>query len=446
VNIDKFTDLIVETLHWRVDRLNQCASKSPLPPPELVAEFLEALGIAWEEMEVVQEELHQQSSELMVAYEALESERQRSLTDRKRAQEALHESEERFRFLAEGVKDYAIFRLALDGRVVSWNAKAANILGYQAADIIGQHFSCLFTPEDIDCGSPEQDLRTSVAEERVEEDRWYVRSDGTRFWGSGVLTALRDQAGTLLGFSKIVRDMTLHKFAEQKIQEQAALLDIATDAILVQDMNNHILFWNKGAERLYDWKADEAKGKKVNELLYKDAPKLEAALVSVVEAGEWQGELHQITKSGKKIIVNSRWTLVLNQAKQPTSILSVNTDITAKKQLEAQFLRAQRLESVGTLASGIAHDLNNVLTPILLSTQLLQRLICDERSQRLLQIQETNAKRGAALVKQVLGFVRGVEGERTVLQLRHLISEIQQIVKETFPKSIEFYPELSPEL
>ena len=534
MSVDKFTELI---------------------PPELVASSLEALGIAWSEMEVVQEALHQRSSELIGAREVLESERQRyqdffefapdgclitdadgtireanraaaallnvsqqllvglslitfmaesehlafssqltrlrqekraqgtwelhlqprsgesfdatltvatvydskgnlialrlyirALPNRQRTQSALHESEERFRFLAQGFKDYAVFRLDLDGRVVSWNAESVSILGYQAADILGQHFSCLFTPEDIQCGSPEQDLRTTVAEERVEEDRWYVRSDGTRFWGSGVLTTIRDQAGTLLGFSKIVRDMTSHKYAEQKIQEQAALLDVATDAILVQDLNNHILFWNKGAERLYDWKADEAKDKNVSELLYKDIPGLEDALVSVAKAGEWQGELHQITKSGQKIIVNSRWTLVRDQAKQPTSILSVSTDITAKKQLEAQFLRAQRLESVGTLASGIAHDLNNVLTPILLSAQLLQMLIKDERSQRLLQIQETNAKRGAALVKQVLGFVRGVEGKRTVLQLRHLILEIEQIIKETFPKSIEFYPDLSPEL
>jgi len=287
---------------------------------------------------------------------------------------------------------------------------------------------------------------TTVAEERVEKDRWYVRSDGTRFWGSGVLTALRDEVGNLLGFSKIVRDMTSHKRTEQKIQEQAALLDVATDAILVQDLNNRILYWNQGAELIYGWKADEAKGLNVLELLYKDSPHREDVLVSVTLKGSWQGELHQITKSGKQIIVSSRWTLVRDQAEQPTSILTVNTDITANKQLEAQFLRAQRLESIGTLASGISHDLNNVLTPILLSAQLLQMLHKDQQSQRLLQLQQTNVKRGAALVKQVLAFARGVEGERTILQPRHLISEIQQIVKQIFPKSIELYTDISPEL
>jgi len=416
VNLDKLSGLLIET------------------------DTLVTLGTAWEKMEVAQEELLLQNSELTAAVLALE-------TDRKQAQEALHESEERFRLLVEGIKEYAIFRLAPDGCVVSWNAGAATILGYQATDIIGKHFSCFFTPEDINCGNPEQDLMTTAAEERVEEDRWYVRSDGTRFWGSGVLTVLRDETGNLLGFSKIVRDMTSHKWAEQKIQEQAALLDVATDAIVVQDLNNHILYWNQGAERLYGWKTDEAKGLNALELLYKKAlSNRQDVFVSVAKEGSWQGELHQITKSGKQIIVSSRWTLVRDQAEQPKSILTVNTDITAKKQLEAQFLRAQRLESIGTLASGISHDLNNVLTPILLSAQLLQRLHKDQRSQRLLQIQETNAKRGAALVKQVLAFARGVEGERTILQTRHLISEIQQIIQETFPKSIKLYTNISPDL
>jgi signal transduction histidine kinase/ActR/RegA family two-component response regulator len=157
-----------------------------------------------------------------------------------------------------------------------------------------------------------------------------------------------------------------------------------------------------------------------------------------LEIGEWQGELHQVTKDDKKIIVESRWTLVRDEAKQPKSILTVNTDITQKKQLEAQFLRTQRLESIGTLASGIAHDLNNVLTPILMTAQLLETQVHDERSKRLLPILVTNAKRGANLVKQVLSFARGLEGKFTILQIKHLISEIKQIAKQTFPKSIEF--------
>jgi PAS domain S-box-containing protein len=230
------------------------------------------------------------------------------------------------------------------------------------------------------------------------------------------------------------------KWAEQKLQEQAALLDIATDAIFVQALNNQILFWNKGAEHLYDQTAESALGKNISELLYKDAlPQLKDLYHEVVQNGKWQGELHQVTTSGKKIIVNSRWTLVRDEQEKPKAILVVNTDITQKKQLEAQFLRAQRLESIGTLASGIAHDLNNILTPILASAQLLQLQLpnANKQHQQYLKTVETNAKRGAALVKQVLSFARGVEGKRTILQVRHLLLEIKQIIQQTFPKSIE---------
>ena len=256
--------------------------------------------------------------------------------------------------------------------------------------------------------------------------------------------AIAIQQSTL--FEQAQTELTERKRAEQKIREQAALLDIATDAILVRDMNNQILFWNKGAERLYGWQASEALGKNANELLYKDLLKPEEAHQTVVECGSWYGELSKVQKSGKEIIVESRWTLVREQKGLPKSILSVDTDITEKKQLEAQFLRAQRMESIGTLAGGIAHDLNNVLAPILMSAQLLQMKISDARSQRLLQTMESSAKRGAALVKQVLEFARGVEGKRTIVQVRHLISEIKHVVTQTFPKSIEFSTDIAPDL
>ncbi|MHC0066221.1 response regulator [Nostoc sp. UIC 10890] len=228
------------------------------------------------------------------------------------------------------------------------------------------------------------------------------------------------------------------KQTEQKIREQAALLDVATDAIFVCDLDDKILFWNKAAESLYGWKKEEAINNKTQVLWHeKNLSQVQEALSILMKNGSWEGELQQKTKLGKEIIVESRWTLVHEFGKKAQSFLVVNTDITQKKQLEAQFLRAQRLESIGTLASGIAHDLNNVLAPILMTAQLLEAQVHDERSRRLLPILITNAKRGANLVKQVLSFTRGLEGDRTILQLKHLIIEIQQIIKETFPKSIE---------
>ncbi len=168
-------------------------------------------------------------------------------------------------------------------------------------------------------------------------------------------------------------------------------------------------------------------------------PEVAAALLTVISKGKWEGELTKITKASKEILVSSRWSLVCDEQGKPKSILTVDTDITEKKRLEAQLFRAQRLESIGTLASGIAHDLNNILTPILAGAQLLPLKFpdADERTQHLLEILEINAKRGADLVKQVLSFARGVEGKRINLQIRHLIAEISKVLKETLPKSIQ---------
>jgi PAS domain S-box-containing protein len=234
-----------------------------------------------------------------------------------------------------------------------------------------------------------------------------------------------------------MRDITQQKQAEQKIREQGLLLDVSTEGILVRNIYNQILFWNQGAERLYGWKSEEVVGKNVLQLLYKGiSPQLEDAYLKVMNTGEWRGELHQLTKEGKVIIVESRWILIRDDRGQTKSILSVNTEITQQKQLEAQLLRSQRLESIGTLAGGIVHDLNNILSPILMSVQLLQKKLPDSQSQQILQTLENNVKRGANLLKQVLSFARGIEGKRTIVQIQPLMAEIEQIIAQTFPKSI----------
>ncbi|HEX3035524.1 MAG TPA: response regulator [Thermodesulfobacteriota bacterium] len=238
-----------------------------------------------------------------------------------------------------------------------------------------------------------------------------------------------------------------HKRAEEQIAEQAALLDVATDAILVRDMENNILFWNKGAERLYGWKAEETTGRKVTNLLLKEAlPEFEEAMKVVKDKGKWRGELHQTTKDGRKIIVESRWTLVRNDEGEPKSILDVNTNITEKKRFEAQFLRSQRMESIGILAGGIAHDLNNMLAPVMMAMGILRHKLTDESSKHILDTLEKSVQQGADLVKQVLSFARGLESERTILQVRHLISDISKILQQTFPKSVEVLTEIPRDL
>src|SRR3954469_22898720 len=145
-------------------------------------------------------------------------------------------------------------------------------------------------------------------------------------------------------------------------------------------------------------------------------------------------------------MVESQWTLVTDQAGNPKSILIVNTDLTERKKIEAQFLRTQRMESIGTLAGGIAHDLNNVLAPIIMSVEILKEKFKDPQSQRMLTVLESSAKRGADMVRQVLTFARGVEGERVLLQPRHLIKEVTKILGDTFPKTIQLRVRLAENL
>lgn len=252
-------------------------------------------------------------------------------------------------------------------------------------------------------------------------------------------------------YQQLQTELSERKAREQTIREQAALLDICKDAITVCNLEHRILYWNQGAERLYGWKSSEVLGKHTTDLLYKvgdhELP-LEAIQAALFKQGEWEGELRQITQDGKNILVESRWTLIRDETLHPKSILVVNTDITEKKQLEMQFLRAQRLESLGTLASGIAHDLNNILTPLLSIAQLLPLKFpgAEPKVQQLFQILENNTKRGADIVKQVLLFARGMEGKRTDLQVKHLLAEIRQVVKQTFPKSINISLNLEPGL
>ncbi|WP_341530840.1 GAF domain-containing protein [Nostoc sp. UHCC 0302] len=250
----------------------------------------------------------------------------------------------------------------------------------------------------------------------------------------------QDDINFLQAIANVLATTIEHRRAEQKIREQAALLDITTDAIIVCNLEQQILFWNQGAERLYGFSAAEAIANNANKLFGQEISlQLKEAQEFVVKRGLWQGELAKLTKSGKQVTVASRLTLMSDEAEQPKAILIVDTDITEKKQLEAQFLRTQRLESLGTLASGIAHDLNNILTPIMASSQMLALKLpnLDERYQQLLNVLEDNSLRAADLVKQILTFARGSEGRGVYLQIEHILWEIDQITKSTFPKSIK---------
>jgi len=238
------------------------------------------------------------------------------------------------------------------------------------------------------------------------------------------------------------QEMRSRQESEAQVREQAALLDKARDAIFVRNREGLVLYWNSSAERLYGFSKTEAMSQPTAVVLHEEAEAASTALKATLEHGEWIGELTHRNRNGADFIVESRWTLV----REDNTVLIVNTDISERKKIEAQFLRAQRLESIGALAGGIAHDLNNVFTPLLMTSQLLGDDTTDPKITQLADIIFTSARRGSDMVKQVLLFVRGNEGERQPFRLEHLTKELVSLLRETFPKSIRLRSTFTPDL
>jgi PAS domain S-box-containing protein len=368
--------------------------------------------------------------------------------ERKRIEATLQQREQEFRTLAENAPD-AIARFDRQLRYLYVNAAVVAATGLAMEDFLGKTAREVGLPEAQAAlwqASLQQVFKTG-SPTSIEFE--LPTLSGVRYYQSQFVPEFAAD-GSFESVLSISRDLSNLKQAEQKIREQAALIDISPDAIVVCDLDGHVLFWNQGATQIYGWTATEILGRDAGELLCQDRlPQLKTLLQDILKTGEWQGESSKFTKSGQEIQVSSRWKLLRNAAGQPYAILAIDRDITEQKLLESQLLRTQRLESLGTLASGIAHDLNNVLTPILAVAQLLPLKLptLTEQNQRLLKILEDSSKRGAHMVKQILTFARGLEGDLAPLQIGDLLGEMKATIESTFPKSIEIAVNIAkPEL
>jgi two-component system cell cycle sensor histidine kinase/response regulator CckA len=330
----------------------------------------------------------------------------------------------------------------VSGRVLCSNSAAQKKYGYSANEFGALSFESLWTDEEL---FALEELRATML---VEPE--LLQAPGLMVGKGGVerrvaCTWHPVSSGGRPAVMVVVADVPEERPSAACLP-QVDLLDLASDAIIVCDFACGIIFWNQGAARLYGYSRQEVLGRSMVDLLMKDPAPAAAPEEMVRDEGQWKGELEQIAKDGRKLIVNSRWTLVRSESGRPEAVLVINTDLTETKNLETQFLRAQRLESIGTLASGIAHDLNNILSPILMSVGLLRRGMDPPDQERVLSMIESSAERGAGIVKQVLTFARGVEGERVLLQPKHLINEISKILMQTFPKNIDVQTQFAQDL
>jgi PAS domain S-box-containing protein len=320
--------------------------------------------------------------------------------------------------------------------IIRFNRACERLTGYSSAEVVGLNLlELLIMPEEQSSTRDEFGNLCAGQFPNTFDNHWLDKHGKPRAitWSN---TALVDANGAVEYVIGTGTDITERKHAQELIAEQAALLDKARDAIVTADLESRIQFWNKGAEHLYGWSKEEALGKKITELIAVNPEMINDIIPVLLEKGEFSNEVEHLTKDGRRLTVEARRTLIRNDDGNPQSLFAIYTDITEKKKIEAQFMRAQRMESIGTLAGGVAHDLNNILAPIMMSIDILKDMSTEPHAVEILETIEVSAKRGADIVRQVLSFARGLEGQRIEVQPKHLIKDLENIIKDTFPKDI----------
>lgn len=244
--------------------------------------------------------------------------------------------------------------------------------------------------------------------------------------------------GVIVDVTKRHEAEDAQRLADAQLREQNEILSNSHEGVMIVNLANKITLWNRAAEKIVGWKQSEALGRDPVELLgVDDREKVFALRSGVVREGFWTGELQAITRDGRRISIESRVTLVRDESNRPRGRLNLFADITEKKLAEEKVLHAQRVESIGMLAAGIAHDLNNMLAPIVFAVPMLRSSLSDPDDLKILDSVEKSAARGADLVKQILGFVHDSGSQLQPTQIKHLLRDIINLIEQTFPKSIE---------
>ena len=245
----------------------------------------------------------------------------------------------------------------------------------------------------------------------------------------------------------MISDTEESKPTADQFEMQSLLLDQVQVALIVRDLEDRICFWNKGAERLYGWRADEVTGENVYELLFpRELQGIEEKERVLAETGEWAGELRQVTKTQTTIVVESRWKLRRDESGKPKSVLMVNKDITHTRKLEGELLRAQRIQTAGRLTTSIAHDLNNVLSAMLISMRALSQEQIDPAHRDALKVSQLCVEQAAQLITQLLSLTKGFDQETRSIDLGDVIWKAAKILRSTFPQSITIDVAVRPHL
>lgn len=361
------------------------------------------------------------------------------------ARYAASQSEDgRYRLLIEAVTDYAIYMLDRNGIVSSWNAGARRFKGYEAHEIIGEHFSRFYPEAERLAGTPDRALATAAGEGQFEAEGWRIRKDGSRFWAHVVIDPIFDEGGGLVGFAKITRDLTERRAAYEALrhsEEQLRLLmqTVSDYAIYMLDPLGNVASWNLGAERIKGYRAEEIIGEHFSRFYTAEAianGEPQAALATACREGRFEKEGIRVRKNGTEFWANVVIKPILGEHGAVIGFAKVTRDVSERReaQRELEFARealmqSQKMEAIGQLTGGVAHDFNNLLMAILGSLELLQRrLPGDQRTGVLLDNAIQGAQRGVAVTQRMLAFARRQSLKSEILDVRQLIRSIRDLL------------------
>ena len=358
------------------------------------------------------------------------------------------------RLLVNAVTDYAIYMLDPSGLISTWNPGAQRFKGYTAEEIIGEHFSRFYTQDDRAVDFPARALRIAAREGRFEAEGWRVRKDGTRFWAHVIIDPVRADDGTLLGFAKITRDITKQR------EQQAALYEseqrfrllvqgVRDAAIYMLDTDGRITNWNAGAELIKGYRAEEVVGQHFSRFYTEEdraAGEPKKALKTALNEGKYEREAWRVRKNGSLFWAHVLIDPIYDEAGEHVGFAKVTRDATERKlaqeELErtrAALAQSQKLQALGELAGGVAHDFNNLMTVIVGSADFLRRrphLSREKRQQYVDAIFDTGT-RATKLTDQLLAFGRRRPIRAEVLDVNSRLDALSDMLRRTLGSRIK---------
>lgn len=359
--------------------------------------------------------------------------------------------EERYRLLVDAITDYAIYMIDPEGKIVSWNPGAQRFKGYEAWEILGEHFSRFYTSEDRLARAPEHALRTAATEGRFEKEGWRVRKDGSRFWAHVIIDPIWGRSGELLGFAKVTRDLTERKKAETELrlsEEKFQLLvqGVTDYALYMLDPDGRVSNWNSGAARIKGYTADEIVGRHFSQFYTpEDRERGEPArsLETARREGRFEREAWRQRKDGSRFWAHVIIDAIHNEEGTLLGFAKITRDITEKveaqkalTQAREELFQSQKMEAIGQLTGGVAHDFNNLLMAVLGSLEILKKRLPDDPALTpLLDNAIQGAERGAALTQRMLAFSRRQELNMQAIDVPALVGGMMDFIQRSLSAS-----------